>query len=541
MNVLIIIPARGGSKGIPRKNLRLLGGKPLIYYTISKARKSTFSPDIYVTSEDDEILSTSIKFGVKGHKRDEKLADDETTLDPVIYDCYRYASEMENKIYSLIITIQPTSPLLKTESIDKAIDKMITNTFIDTIISAKDSTHLTWGKKENKYYPLYDKRLNRQYLRQVYTETGAFLITRNNIITKESRIGSNVDLVLLERGEEIDIDTYEDWSLCQYYLNKKKILFVVRGNNQVGLGHVYNTLLVANDILNHEVIFLVTRESELAMEIIQSKNYPVSMQLSENIITDIDYINPDIIINDILDTDKNYIRELKVKNYTVINFEDLGNGSQFADLVINAIYPEEKKVNNQFFGQDYFILRDEFIFSKEKTIKNEVSEVLITFGGVDPNNYTKKVIRAINEFCNCNNINITVITGFGYEKFKTLEEYNNVNIIKNISNISDYILKADLIFTSAGRTIYEVASINTPAIVLEQNERESTHFFASKTYGFSNLGLGYEVSDEDLLKEFLRLTNSLESRKEMSELMKNQDLKSGRSRVQKLIQGIIQG
>ena len=102
-------------------------------------------------------------------------------------------------------------------------------------------------------------------------------------------------------------------------------------------------------------------------------------------------------------------------------------------------------------------------------------------------------------------------------------------------------LQADLIFTSAGRTVYEVASIGTPAVVMAQNEREMTHFFASVEYGFSNLGLGYEVSDESIMIEFIRIVNSFESRKHMSDLMKKQDLKSGRKRVHKLIQDLIQG
>ena len=112
-------------------------------------------------------------------------------------------------------------------------------------------------------------------------------------------------------------------------------------------------------------------------------------------------------------------------------------------------------------------------------------------------------------------------------------------IKQNVSNISDYILAADLIFTSAGRTIYEVASIGTPAIVMAQNEREMTHFFASTQYGFSNLGLGYDLLEAELLQEFIRLVESFEQRKKMSSLMKKQDLKSGRKKVNRLIQNLI--
>ena len=99
MNILTVIPARGGSKGIPRKNLRLLAGNPLLFYSIHNAINSKYKPDIYVSSEDGEILNIAKKFGVKTHKRNQNIADDKTTLDPVVYDCYIYAKEIECKEY----------------------------------------------------------------------------------------------------------------------------------------------------------------------------------------------------------------------------------------------------------------------------------------------------------------------------------------------------------------------------------------------------------------------------------------------------------
>jgi CMP-N-acetylneuraminic acid synthetase/spore coat polysaccharide biosynthesis predicted glycosyltransferase SpsG len=540
MNILVVIPARGGSKRIPRKNLRLLGHKPLLFYSINNALNSKFGIDVFVSSEDDEILNTAEKFGAKTHKRNENIADDETTLDPVIYDCYLHAKNIEEKEYHIIATMQPTSPLLLTKSLDKAIQKIINDNEIDTIIAAKDATHLSWKKENDKYLPNYTERVNRQYLTPEFIETGAFLITRNDIISENNRIGKNVDLALLSGGEKIDIDTYEDWNLCEYYLKRKHILFVVAGNNTVGLGHVYNTLLIANDILNHDVTFLLDKESELAFNVIKSKNFHVIIQQNDDILEDIKLINPDVIINDRLDTSKDYMLQLKKQNYKVVNFEDLGTGCEEADIVINAIYPEKHCLPNHYFGHDYFILRDEFILSELKDVKQDVKNILITFGGVDPNNYTEKVIRTINKYCSENNIKVTVIAGFGYEKYDTIDEYSNVTIKQNISNISNYILKADLIFTSAGRTVYEVASIGTPAIVMEQNKREMTHFFASSEFGFSNLGLGYEVEDNDLFIEFIRLVDSFESRKHMNELMLKQNLRSGRKIVQRLIQDLLQ-
>lgn len=540
IDILVVIPARGGSKGIPRKNLRLLNGKPLIYYTIKTALNSKFDLDVYVSSEDDEILSTARSFGAKTHKRDISIADDKSTLDPVIYAAYKSAKEVEGKEYKYIITMQPTSPLLKTISLDNAIDKAIKNETIETVIAAKDDTHLSWKKEDDKFLPNYKKRVNRQYLTPTFTETGGFFITRKDIIRNTNRIGKNVDLYILSNGEEIDIDTYEDWNLCEYHLKRKHIVFVVTGNERVGLGHVYNTLLIANDILNHKITFLVDKNSQMAYEKISSKNYPVYIQKSENIIDDIRKLNPDIIINDNLDTDKKYILELKQSNIKVINFEDLGSGAKKADLVINAIYPEKQVLKNHYFGHDYFVLRDEFIYSTQKEVEKEVKNILITFGGVDPNNYTKKVIEAIYEYCLSHSISITVLAGFGYNKYDTLKNFENITILENVANISTYMLEADLIFTSAGRTTYEIASIGSPAIVLAQNERELTHFFASSEFGFLNLGLGYQLTNDALYHDFVELVDSYENRKYMSCLMKKVDLKNGRKTVIKLIQKLIE-
>lgn len=540
MNILVVIPARGGSKGIPRKNLRLLNGKPLLYYSINTALNSKFDLDVYVSSEDEEILNTSLQFGAKVHKRDISIADDKSTLDPVIYACYKYASQIENKDYDYIITMQPTSPLLKTNSLDSAIAKSIENKEIETIIAAKDDTHLSWRKESDKFLPNYEKRLNRQYLTPTFTETGAFFITRKDIITPTNRIGKNVELYILSNGEEIDIDTYEDWNLCEYHLKRKNILFVVTGNDIVGLGHVYNTLLVANDILNHKITFLVDKDSKLAYDKISLKNYPVFIQESENILDDIKKFNPDLVINDKLDTTLEYMQGLKKLSIKTLNFEDLGEGSKIADLVINAIYPEKQIIKNHYFGHDYFILRDEFIYSETKDNKEKIECILISFGGVDPNNYTKKVIETIYEYCMQNSIKINVITGFGYKKYDSIDNYKNINIYKNVANISKYMLEADLIFTSAGRTTYEVASIGVPTIVLAQNDRELTHFFANSEFGFLNLGLGYNISDEEIYKNFIELIDSYENRKYMSELMLKFDLKSGRKRVNKLIQNLME-
>jgi CMP-N-acetylneuraminic acid synthetase/spore coat polysaccharide biosynthesis predicted glycosyltransferase SpsG len=537
---LVVIPARGGSKGIPRKNLRNLNGKPLIYYAITSALNSTFKPDVVVSTDDKEIAAIALQLGADVVERDESIANDVATLDPVIFDAYVKTCRAYNTVYDFIITLQPTSPLLKTASLDSAITQLSQSPLVDTIISAKNDTHLTWVMKDGCYYKNYEKRVNRQQLPQVYKETGGFLITRSEIISNDNRIGNAVDLYILNDGEGIDIDSSEDWAVCEYHLRRKKILFVVRGNAVIGLGHAYNTLLLANDLVTHDIKFLVSNDSELAYKKISSNNYFVQVQQSKNIADDVIAFSPDVVINDCLDTSSDYILTLKRQGIQVVNFEDLGSGAKHADLVINAIYPEKDLAPKHYFGHKYFLVRDEFLLAKKYSGASIVKRVLITFGGVDPNNFTLKVCRSIQKYCLINQIEVNVVLGFGYAH--NVDEVINtgVRVHKNVSNIATLMSGVDLIFTSAGRTLYEIASLHVPAIVLAQNERELTHLFGSIEHGFINLGLGEKIEDQLLVTKFIEVCGDYDLRCYMSSLMRDFDVSGNRARVLTLINNLLE-
>jgi CMP-N-acetylneuraminic acid synthetase/spore coat polysaccharide biosynthesis predicted glycosyltransferase SpsG len=538
MNILVVIPARGGSKGIPRKNIRAMNNHPLIYYVIHTAKMSKFKPDVVVSTDDDEIITYSKKFGAMTIKRDSSLSLDETTLDPVIYDAYNLMKSKIQKKYDIVITMQPTSPILKTISLDNAIEKLIKNE-LDTIISACDDTHLMWGKNM-EFFPLYEKRLNRQFLPKTYKETGGFLITKTDVISPTNRIGKKLELYLLDNGEEIDIDTYEDWAICEYLMKRKRIIFVVTGNKEDGLGHVNRSMLLANDILDHEIIFIVNKKSQMAYDIITNNNYKCI--LTDDYLETINNYNPDLIVNDILDTNKEYILSLKNKNIKVVNFEDVGDGSLYADLVFNALFKQKESDPKHYFtGEKYFCLRNEFIYTDSKIIKKDVNNILITFGGTDENNLTEKILKILSsDFLN---IKIDVVLGIGYDKHETLEIFKNlknITIFSDVKNISDFIYNADLIITASGRTVYEIASIGTPAIVIAQNERELTHPFASENNGFINLGLGITL-DENLIKLKLgQLISNFELRLEMNKRMLGFDFKSNKKNVIKLIKELLE-
>jgi CMP-N-acetylneuraminic acid synthetase len=539
--ILILIPARGGSKGIPRKNLRSLNGQPLIAYAIRCALASRHPVSVYVTSEDSEIIAIAKKLGANVHHRNPKLSQDETTLDPVVFNAWRDIEGHEQLNYKILVTLQPTSPLLRTATLDAALDSLLENTDLDTVLSAREDTHLTWRKENGRFLPNYETRMNRQYLPSTYAETGGFLITRTECISENNRIGPNIELCLLTGGEEVDIDTQEDWGLCEFHLRRRRILFVVVGNTAVGLGHVYRCLVLANGIMDHHISFLIPKGNELAYSLIVEHNYEVFYQSHSQIISDIQESAPDIVINDILDTSETYVHELKQYGVVVINFEDLGSGSNYADLVINALYPvpvgcQSDRIR---FGAAYFCARDEFLISETKVVDAVVKEVLLTFGVTDESRLTRKVLEAIVPFCVENSIHITAILGLGYPSDDSLAEWPMVEVHRNIRTISDFMLRADIVVTSAGRTVYEIACVGTPAIVLGQNHRETTHYFAHEENGFLNLGLGRECDKAQILAGFVSLVQDVDARLLASRRMLSCGIRNARHTVMQLIHSTI--
>lgn len=530
MNILAVIPARGGSKGIPKKNIRLMNGQPLIAYAIKNGLNSKYITDVVVTTDDKEIEYISKEYGAEVIKRDPKLADDKTTLDPVIYDAMIKDENKKNKKYDIIITLQPTSPVLKTETLDKAIEQFLTSDY-DTYISATNKPHLSWTKNNGKIVPSYEKRVNRQQLPPNYLEAGAFFISKRDNVTENTRIGKNVSVYEIPEEESTDIDNSIDWVICENILRKKKIVFRCDGYKELGMGHIYHCLTLAYNLTGHDVIFVTNKNHlEGLNKIAESNMKYITIENDEQFFDFLEKYKPDIVVNDCLDTTEEYIKKIKMLSKKVVTIEDLGEGAKYADIIINALY-DNKRYNNEYCGEEYVCLRNEFLISRPKEFSPEVKEVLILFGGTDPSNLTKKIYNMIKEnYSKYPNIHYNFITGIGYDCEKNeiiQDEEKNISVLKNVSNISEYMSSADLAFTSQGRTVYELASMGVPSIVMAQNERETLHKFAQMTNGFMNLGLGKDLSTETIFNTFDWLIKTPQIRNEMRDLMLKKNIKDG--------------
>lgn len=226
MNIISIITARGGSKGIPRKNVKLLNNKPLIYYSIASSLNCELIKNTYVTTEDKEIMELSLKYGSEIIKRPEKLSQDESSSVDVILHALDYLED-KKELPNFFVLLQPTSPLRTSEDITQSINLFIENE-CDALISVCKLDHgsmLNFSINKNYLVPNCDEKyLNsrRQDLPTYYSPNGAIYIITPEIIRKEKTfIPQKTIPYIMPYERSVDLDTMFDFKLAEFLLTYK--------------------------------------------------------------------------------------------------------------------------------------------------------------------------------------------------------------------------------------------------------------------------------------------------------------------------------
>ena len=223
--ILAIIPARGGSKGIPRKNIRLLAGKPLIAYTIEAGSKSKCIDKTVVSTEDKEIAEKSREYGAEVIERPKELATDTAPTEPVLEHVVEWLKEHEGYKSDIVVLLQPTSPLRNNKHFDEALDIFLNNDY-DSLLSVCPSHAFIWKVREDGAYPInYDfkSRPRRQDKEHEYKENGALYIMKyETLISNHNRLGGKIGLYIMPEESSIEIDTEFDFWLCEQIINRQR-------------------------------------------------------------------------------------------------------------------------------------------------------------------------------------------------------------------------------------------------------------------------------------------------------------------------------
>ena len=235
MKVLGIIPARGGSKRVKNKNIRLLNNKPLIHYTTESARESQLIDRIIVSTDSEEIKNVVEQTGEQvPFIRPAGLAQDTTPDQPVLEHAINWLKENEGEEYDIVVLLRPTAPLRTSETINKAIqflkDKNCDSVRSVTKVEGIEHPYWMFTMDENgKATPFdsnntTDKYYQSQLLPPVYQLNGTVDVIRTSVILDNSTplYGNNMHLMEIDREEAVDIDTEFDFKVCELLLKEKK-------------------------------------------------------------------------------------------------------------------------------------------------------------------------------------------------------------------------------------------------------------------------------------------------------------------------------
>ena len=539
---LILIMARKGSKdNVSRQNLRLVNEKPLIYYIISTAKKCQ-SADVFVSTDSEELQEIAFLNNVEVIKRPKSLITDSTTLEEISYHALIELKKM-NKNYEKCLVLHPKFPLIKVSTI---------NRFFSQLNKQKKSFFGFTSNDEHSF-----QKINSKNHRLLPLKTH-----NHNIVKQEKIVAFDCEFLIkhktfpsikygikIPQSEFLELNNYHAFGTFEKIITQKKILIRVHGSTKIGLGHVYNMLTILNHLRNEDLLVVMDKKSSLGSIKFKQHLYYIKYFSNESeLLKIISKFKPNIIFNDILDTSPSYMKKLKNLNSFLVNFEDLGEGRKYADLLFNPIFntasknfkilsSSHKKLRNEFFGSDYACVRDEFRMWKRKSLRKQVKNILISFGGADPCNHTMRVLNIFNS-SRYRNINLIVILGMGYSGKKKLQSLikkmekngSNITIIEKSDFLAKHIRNADFAITSNGRTVFEICALNVPLVGVSVKFVEQNHSFIEDAKVGFHVNF-YKKIDEKLIIKRINQMMRFEIRQNFIQNLKKINLLDGVDRV----------
>lgn len=218
MSICAIIPARGGSKGVPRKNIKLLAGKPLIAYTIEHALRARQVNRTIVSTDDAEIAKVARQYGAEVVTRPPELATDTASAESVLLHVLSFLEQKEGYTPSLVVLLQATSPLRLPDDIDNAIDTL-NAAGADSLFSCSQSHNFYWRLEDARPVSVnydYQHRPRRQDFTPEYIENGSIYVTKTQILKQHgNRIGGRITFYEMNPLDSFQIDTEEDFLLLE--------------------------------------------------------------------------------------------------------------------------------------------------------------------------------------------------------------------------------------------------------------------------------------------------------------------------------------
>lgn len=217
-STVAIIPARGGSKGIPRKNLADLCGKPLIAWSILQAKNAQLIDSVWVSSDDDEILAVAQSYGALPIKRPDEISGDQASSESAWIHALDTIEKQDVNV-DLILAMQPTSPVRESSDLDGSVISMREYGFDSLLSVIEVEDFFTWrvdvnGTAESVSYD-YRNRKPRQQIEKHYLENGSFYaVLPERLRVDNNRLGGRIGMYVMDRYKMFQVDNPGDIELC---------------------------------------------------------------------------------------------------------------------------------------------------------------------------------------------------------------------------------------------------------------------------------------------------------------------------------------
>ena len=232
LNILAVVPARGGSKGIPLKNLREIYGVSLVELAARVATSVDFIDRVVVSTDHEEIAEAAINGGADApFRRLKKLSGDRVGDTEVLTHALLEMENIDEVIYDIVVMIQPTSPLRKDRHVSNAIHMLIDGSWdaVWTVSETDSKSHplkqITVNNNKLEYYDIAgDKIVARQQLKPIYHRNGiAYVVTRECLLSQKSTKGENTGALVI-KGEHVSVDTEWDLKLVEFILSNNSTI-----------------------------------------------------------------------------------------------------------------------------------------------------------------------------------------------------------------------------------------------------------------------------------------------------------------------------
>jgi spore coat polysaccharide biosynthesis predicted glycosyltransferase SpsG/CMP-N-acetylneuraminic acid synthetase len=533
--VLAVVPARGGTDTVPYLNIKKLGDRALLAHTLDAARAAPSIDRLVVSTDDERVQEVARRHGAEApFLRPRELAADIPSLKPVIAHAVAEA-ERTGPRAEVVVVLQATTPFRGAEAIEEALGRLVAGGF-DSVISVTEDRTLNWREEDGALLPLFTREGRREEQPPLLRENGAVVVLRRAVLEGATRFGERIGHVVLDKRAGFTVHDLDDFWMAERLLKEPRVLFRVDGGRELGMGHVYRSLAIAEALRassRADVAFLMKAEHRDAIVSVSGAGYRVfpvvafpEHDFEERLIEQVRDFAPEIVVNDLyaprLET--TYLRGLAHLGATTVNLvdtpQDLETAEHYEQVIVSVMHDERETPEGFYSGPRYAILREHF-HGREKELRERAQMVLLTFGGSDPQELTVKAARALAGLPRA--IEVVAVAGPAFscrEAFDALQAAleRRVPLIQEAGgHIADLMLEADLVLCSGGMSVYEIAALGTPGIVLGQNMREDARMRAFAAHGtIEYLGLGTEVEEAALLAATRALLDDFARRRDMS-------------------------